>query len=80
MHPERYVPALRDRDEASGEDFYVFEGTACLQYLADRFDSGNAWNGRGAREKAAILSWTAYQTAGIGLAANPCIPFHFVPI
>jgi glutathione S-transferase len=66
IHPERYVPALRDRDPVSGEDAIVFEGTACIQYLADRFDKNGDWTGRTAAEKAAVMSWTEYQTAGIG--------------
>ena len=37
IHPERYVPSLQDRDPVTGEDVTVFEETACLQYLADRF-------------------------------------------
>jgi glutathione S-transferase len=66
IHPERYVPALRDQDPETGEEVVVFEGTACLQYLAERFDSDRVWTGRTAAEKAAVLSWTAYQTAGLG--------------
>ncbi|MCJ1248060.1 hypothetical protein MMC30_005275 [Trapelia coarctata] len=70
IHPERYVPALKDRDPQTGEDVVVFEGTACLQYLADRYDADGVWTGRTAYEKGSVLSWTAYQTAGIGLHAN----------
>lgn len=66
IHPERYVPALRDRDPETREDLIVFESTACLQYLAERFDTGGEWSGRTAKEKAAVMSWTAYQTAGLG--------------
>jgi hypothetical protein len=66
IHPERYVPALRDEDPESGREVVVFEGTACLQYLAERFDTEGAWGGRNAWEKAQVLSWTAYQTAGLG--------------
>jgi glutathione S-transferase len=66
IHPERYVPAIRDRDPVTGEDAIVFEGTACLQYLADRFDKSGEWTGRTAAEKAAVMSWTEYQTAGLG--------------
>ena len=60
IHPERYVPALKDRDAV------VFEGTACIQYLADRFDVDGLWQGQTAAEKAQVLSWMAYQTAGLG--------------
>ncbi len=66
VHPERMVPALKDRDPETGEDITVFEGTACLQYLAEQWDTEEFWRGRTAAEKGAILSWTAYQTAGLG--------------
>jgi glutathione S-transferase len=66
VHPERYVPALKDRDSETGKDLVVFEGTACLQYLAERFDTEGTWGGKNAWEKAQVLSWTAYQTAGLG--------------
>ncbi|PNP73349.1 hypothetical protein FNYG_13306 [Fusarium nygamai] len=66
IHPERYVPSLKDRDPETGQDVIVFEGTACLQYLADRSDNNGEWAGRTAAEKGAVLSWTAYQTAGLG--------------
>lgn len=69
-HPERYVPALKDQDPESKREIVVFESTACLQYLAERFDTEGYWNGRNAWEKAAVLSWTAYQTAGLGATAK----------
>ena len=72
VHPERYVPALRDKDPETGEDAVVFESTACLQYLAERFDKHGLWRGRTAFEKAAMLTWTAYQTAGLGFV--PLLP------
>lgn len=70
IHPERYVPAIRDRDPHNERDVIVFESTACLQYLADRFDTHGDWTGKNAWEKAAVLSWTAYQTAGLGATAK----------
>lgn len=66
IHPERYVPALRDQDPETQQEVVVFEATACIQYLADRFDSTGEWSGRNAAEKGQVLSWTAYQTAGLG--------------
>lgn len=66
IHPERMVPALSDRDPETNEIVRVFEGTACLQYLADRFDNVGSWTGKTAKERGEILSWTAHQTAGIG--------------
>ena len=66
IHPERYVPALRDECPETKKEVVVFESTACLEYLAGRFDVDGLWSGRNAWEKATILSWTAYQTAGLG--------------
>lgn len=66
IHPERYVPALKDWDAVTNKEVIVFESTACLQYLAERFDADGYWNGTNTFEKGAILSWTAYQTAGLG--------------
>ncbi|KAF2446666.1 glutathione S-transferase [Karstenula rhodostoma CBS 690.94] len=70
VHPERYVPALKDQDPVTKQKIVVFESTACIQYLAERFDTQGAWSGRTAWERAQVLSWTAYQTAGLGATAK----------
>ncbi|OJD30994.1 glutathione s-transferase [Diplodia corticola] len=70
VHPERMVPSLKDKDDVTGEKIIVFEGTACLQYLAAKFDHAGEWSGRTAWEKAQVLSWTAFQTAGLGATAK----------
>ncbi|KAJ0418005.1 O-methyltransferase-domain-containing protein [Aspergillus carlsbadensis] len=70
IHPERMVPSLKDQDPDSKAEVIVFESTACLQYLADRFDHDRSWTGRNAAEKGAVLSWTAYQTAALGPTAK----------
>ncbi|KAL4741663.1 putative glutathione S-transferase GliG-like protein [Aspergillus similis] len=70
IHPERMVPALRDQDPETGQSVSVFEGTACLYYLADRFDRDGEWLGRTAFERGNVHAWTAYQTAGIGATAK----------
>ncbi|GAB1216603.1 hypothetical protein ATERTT37_005819 [Aspergillus terreus] len=69
IHPERMVPSLKDQDPETKAEVIVFESTACLQYLADRFDDGT-WTGRNAAERGSVLSWTAYQTAALGLHEN----------
>ncbi|KAF1950191.1 glutathione S-transferase [Byssothecium circinans] len=70
IHPERYVPALKDWCPDAKKDIIIFESTACLQYLGERYDLKGAWTGQTAGEKAEILSWTAYQTAGLGPTAK----------
>lgn len=76
VHPERMVPSLKDQDPATGEKVTVFESTACLQYLAARFDTEGLWSGKTAYEKGAVLSWTAYQTAALGWATPIPTPLH----
>lgn len=66
VHPERYVPAIKDRDALTFEDFFVFESTGCLQYLVDAYDKTGAWSGRNQKERSSVTAWLAYQTAGIG--------------
>jgi len=70
VHPERYVPAIKDFDAESKKEIYIFESTACLQYLTMRFDTDGSWTGRTAWEKAQVITWTAYQTAGLGPTAK----------
>ncbi|RMZ66213.1 glutathione S-transferase [Pyrenophora seminiperda CCB06] len=70
VHPERYVPALKDWCPDAKKEITVFESTACLQYLAERYDTEGLWRGKTAAERAAVLSWTAYQTAGLGPTAK----------
>ncbi|KAK7540281.1 glutathione S-transferase, partial [Phyllosticta paracitricarpa] len=71
VHPKRIVPSLKDQDDVTGEKIIGFEGTACLQYLAAKFDNEGLWTGRTWWEKAQVLSWTAFQTAGLGSASVP---------
>ncbi|KAK5636793.1 hypothetical protein RRF57_012506 [Xylaria bambusicola] len=70
VHPERTVPALKDQDPETEEICTVFEGTACLWYLASRFDKDGLWTGKTAVEKGRVMSWTAYQTAALGPTAK----------
>ncbi|KJX94161.1 hypothetical protein TI39_contig4213g00002 [Zymoseptoria brevis] len=70
IHPERMVPALRDYDLATGQVARVFESTACLYYLAEKFDTDGTWTGRGPAERAQVHSWMALQTAGLGPTAK----------
>ncbi|KAK6833499.1 hypothetical protein PG987_008193 [Apiospora arundinis] len=70
MKPLILAAELKDQDPETGEEVIVFESTACLQYLADRWDKDGYWTGRTARERGAVMSWTEYQTAGIGATAK----------
>ncbi|CAI7602498.1 unnamed protein product [Penicillium glandicola] len=76
VHPERYVPAICDYDAVQKQVFYVFESTSCLQYLANEYDTEGLWKGRTPGERASVLSWTAYQTAGLGATSKYWLYFH----
>ncbi|KAI4958681.1 hypothetical protein J4E86_004286 [Alternaria arbusti] len=78
VHPERYVPTIRDQDAETKQDLYVFESTACLQYLADTYDKEGLWHGKTQYEKGNILSWLAYQTAGLGATSKYWLYFYAV--
>ena len=66
VHPERFVPAINDRCPVTHQEINVFESTACLQYLAAQYDSKGLWTGQNAWERGQVMSWTEYQTAGLG--------------
>lgn len=70
IHPERYVPALKDWCSVTEREVLVFESTACLQYLAEEYDQEGIWRGKNTAERAVVLSWTAFQTAGLGPSAK----------
>ncbi|KAF1362642.1 glutathione S-transferase [Lizonia empirigonia] len=78
IHPERYVPTIRDLDPKTKEDIYIFESTACLQYLADTYDKEGLWHGKTQYEKGNVLSWLAYQTAGLGATSKYWLYFYAV--
>jgi glutathione S-transferase len=80
IHPERYVPTIRDQDSETKQDLYVFESTACLQYIADIYDKECLWNGKTQYEKGNILSWIAYQTAGLGYASFTILAEHIAHV
>jgi len=71
IHPERYVPRpegpgpRRPRRRSSSS-----RARRACSTLQERYDKEGAWAGRSLREKAAVLTWTAYQTAGLGATAK----------
>ncbi|EMD58424.1 hypothetical protein COCSADRAFT_350843 [Bipolaris sorokiniana ND90Pr] len=78
IHPERYVPTIHDQDPATKQEIIVFESTACLQYLAEMYDKEGLWYGKTQHEKGNILSWIAYQTAGLGATSKYWLYFYAV--
>lgn len=65
VNPNGKIPAIRYRDEASGQPVTVFESGAILLHLAEM--SGDLL-GTSTRGRAQTLSWLFLQVAGLGPA------------
>ncbi|OJJ45947.1 hypothetical protein ASPZODRAFT_68717 [Penicilliopsis zonata CBS 506.65] len=68
LHPQRYVPALLDG--VDGQRTYVWDSSAMLEYLAERYDTAHAWSGRDMCEKNEIRNWLTFETASLGPTAK----------
>ena len=72
MNPYKMVPALEDIavvDSGASpceERINVFDSSACLLYLADKYDKEGVFGGRSLRERASVISWLMGYTAGLG--------------
>lgn len=72
VNPYKMVPALEDIavvDSGTSpceERINVFDSSACLLYLADKYDKEGVFGGRGLRERASVISWLMGYTAGLG--------------
>ncbi|KAF7596691.1 hypothetical protein BBP40_000614 [Aspergillus hancockii] len=68
LHPQRYVPALLDA--VDGQRTHLWDSSAMLEYLAERYDSKNEWFGRDTKEKNEIRNWLTFETASLGPTAK----------
>lgn len=62
INPNGRIPALYDHETGAR----VFESGAILVYLAEKFPAGAALLPRTPVERAEVLSWTYWQTGGLG--------------
>lgn len=62
INPNGRIPALFDHETGAR----VFESGAILVYLADKFPQGMALLPKTPLERAEVLSWTYWQTGGLG--------------
>ena len=46
---------MKDMDPETKQQLTVYQSTACLRYLGERFDGTGVWCGQTAREKAAVF-------------------------
>lgn len=70
VNPYKMVPAMEDAevDPASGEAkrLNIFDSSACLTYLAEKYDTEGMYRGKDLHEKTVIMNWLMSYTAGLG--------------
>lgn len=70
VNPYKMVPALEDTvvdpDTGAPKRVRVFDSSACLAYLADRYDKSGLYGGRDICERTEINNWLFSYTAGLG--------------
>ncbi|KAB8070359.1 glutathione S-transferase [Aspergillus leporis] len=66
INPHRMVPAMEDTEVRNGRRLNVFESTACLIFLVDKYDSDGVLGGKGLWERTQINNWLTLHTAALG--------------
>ncbi|KAF2656944.1 glutathione S-transferase [Lophiostoma macrostomum CBS 122681] len=70
INPLRMVPAIEDVESPDGTRPTVFESSACLRYIAEKYDGKGDYRGRTGWERAQVSSWLAMHNAGLGSHAK----------
>ncbi|KKK22374.1 hypothetical protein ARAM_005557 [Aspergillus rambellii] len=70
VNPYKMVPAMEDFEiyERNGKPrrLNVFDSSACLTYLAERYDKDGLYGGKDLCERTIIMNWLMSYTAGLG--------------
>ncbi|KAF3388875.1 hypothetical protein F1880_003264 [Penicillium rolfsii] len=70
VNPYKMVPALEDVEtfEVNGQSqrLNIFDSSACLTYLAEKYDTEGLYRGRDLCERTIIMNWLMSYTAGLG--------------
>ncbi|KAL6787268.1 hypothetical protein J3E68DRAFT_432282 [Trichoderma sp. SZMC 28012] len=70
VNPYKMVPAMEDTevDPVSDEArrLNIFDSSACLVYLAEKYDLEGLYRGKDLHEKTVIMNWLMSYTAGLG--------------
>jgi glutathione S-transferase len=70
INPYKMVPAMEDRVESNNNSgttlVNVFDSSACLQYIANKYDKDGLYGGRNLWEKTMVTNWLMAYTAGLG--------------
>lgn len=70
VNPYKMVPAMEDSTEPESGDttqrINVFDSSACLTYLAEKYDTEGLYRGKNPCERTTIMNWLMSYTAGLG--------------
>ncbi|EEA28312.1 glutathione S-transferase GliG [Talaromyces marneffei ATCC 18224] len=66
INPYKMVPAITSLEESATAVLNVFESSACLTFLADKYDREGLYKGKTLAERARVSSWLMAYTAGLG--------------
>ncbi|KAJ5328937.1 Glutathione S-transferase/chloride channel C-terminal [Penicillium brevicompactum] len=70
VNPYKMVPAMEDsveiESDSSTERTNVFDSSACLTFLAEKYDTEGLYRGKNLHERTIIMNWLMSYTAGLG--------------
>ncbi|KAJ5665119.1 uncharacterized protein N7477_007567 [Penicillium maclennaniae] len=70
INPYKMVPAMEDVEiyQVNGKPqrLNVFDSSACLTYLAEKYDKEGIYNGKDLCERTIVMNWLMSYTAGLG--------------
>lgn len=70
VNPYKMVPAMEDVEiyQVNGKPhrLNVFDSSACLAYLAEKYDKQGLYNGKDLCERTIVMNWLMSYTAGLG--------------
>jgi glutathione S-transferase len=70
VNPNKMVPAMEDVEtyEVNGKSqrLNIFDSSACLTYLAEKYDKDGIYRGKTLCERTIVMNWLMSYTAGLG--------------
>ncbi|KAJ5212198.1 uncharacterized protein N7498_003844 [Penicillium cinerascens] len=70
VNPYKMVPAMEDVEiyqvNSKPQRLNVFDSSACLTYLAEKYDKQGLYNGKDLCERTIVMNWLMSYTAGLG--------------
>ncbi|KAI2758343.1 hypothetical protein DTO006G1_6859 [Penicillium roqueforti] len=70
INPYKMVPAMEDVEiyQVNGKPqrLNIFDSSACLTYLAEKYDQEGLYNGKDLCERTIVMNWLMSYTAGLG--------------